>query len=61
MNSECFFTISLILDSWRYSCRPSLTWRTILVPRPIRGDSSSNLMVKDPPALDSQMYCSEIR
>lgn len=54
----CFLTISLILFSSRYSFKSSLMKSFIEVPRPSRGPSVSSVMVKVPPAADSQMYCS---
>jgi hypothetical protein len=54
----CFLTISLILFSSRYSFKSSFMKSFMEVPRPRRGPSVSSVMVKVPPAADSQMYCS---
>ena len=54
----CFLTISLTFFSSIYSFRSSLMKSFIEVPRPRRGPSVSSVMVKVPPAADSQMYCS---
>jgi hypothetical protein len=54
----CFLTISLIFFSSRYSFKSSFMKSFMEVPRPRRGPSVSSVMVKVPPAADSQMYCS---
>ena len=56
MNSECFLTRSFSRRSSRYSSWSSLRCSTMRVPRP-RGSASSLVTVKEPPAWDSQRYC----
>ena len=57
MNSECFLTRSFRRRSSRYSSWSSFRCSTILVPRPM-GSELSLVTVNEPPACDSQRYCS---
>ena len=60
MNSECFFTKSLRRRSSRNSDWSSFRLRMIFVPRLMSPWvlSSSFTTVNEPPAADSQTYCS---
>ncbi len=58
MNSECFFTKSLMRRSSRYPFMSSFSFRTMRVPRPTSRGASPQITVNLPPAEDFQVYCS---